>query len=886
MGSVYLAERSDETFHRQVAIKLILPPAGSAQVIARFQQEREILASLDHPNIAKLLDAGVTDEGWPYFVMEFVEGRPIHRWCDERRLNISQRIELFRGVIDAVRYAHRHLVVHRDLKPGNIFVTNDGVVKLLDFGIAKVLSSTDAERAPDTVTLAGMMTPEYASPEQVKGAAITTLSDVYSLGVVLYELLTGHRPYRLLSAAMHEVTRVIAEVEPTRPSDVVGTSEPASGRDPLPITPENVSAAREGDPNRLRKRLYGDLDSILLMALRKEPERRYGSVQSFAEDLQRHLAQLTIQAREATPWERFLSFRLRSPGAFAAGVVVVIVFLSGLAAVAWQARHDIQAAARDSNIVPFTAPLWLFSVGLSIGALCAALYFSRAGKVQRIGAAAGGLVWGLGMTGRYWVERDQGWWHSRIAGHPDPLMLFSLLSWLTCSLIGAVLLLLLSMAGRRFGWKGQSLALVLLGFGQPFRERLWFGEFIPAVAFDASVVSTLASAGMLMAAGVIALLVMRAISGPEASSPAQTSQTPQWDPTPPAERYVHIDVLKGLALFGVLLVNVEHFYRIPLLETIVGQNPETGWADRWVDLFVTHALAFKAITIFSFLFGAGIAKQVERIANPRHFLARRFGWLFLLGVASLFLVSNGDILALYGICGTLLLPAIGLRWPALAVLGTVAMVLPEFVSIPVSIPTGAAAGAHIAMAREVYGNGGIVSNFHFRWQELWSLIVPLQIAILPRTVGLMCWGMAAWRSGILREPQRHRSKLLAALVFSVAADPLFVSVPVLLAVAYVSAFLLLQPGRASWMAGLAATGQMALTNYLLQSVILGFIFYGYGLGLFGRIGSVAGACIGLTLYLAQVQFSPIWLSRFRYGPFEWLWRSLAYGRRQVWLLRP
>ena len=234
MGSVYLAERSDETFHRQVAIKLILPPAGSAQVIARFQQEREILASLDHPNIAKLLDAGVTDEGWPYFVMEFVEGRPIHRWCDERRLNISQRIELFRGVIDAVRYAHRHLVVHRDLKPGNIFVTNDGVVKLLDFGIAKVLSSTDAERAPDTVTLAGMMTPEYASPEQVKGAAITTLSDVYSLGVVLYELLTGHRPYLLLSAAVHEMARVIVEVEPARPSDVVTTSTPPSGRDRTP----------------------------------------------------------------------------------------------------------------------------------------------------------------------------------------------------------------------------------------------------------------------------------------------------------------------------------------------------------------------------------------------------------------------------------------------------------------------------------------------------------------------------------------------------------------------------------------------------------------------------------------------------------------------------
>ncbi|MEP6539230.1 MAG: serine/threonine-protein kinase, partial [Bryobacteraceae bacterium] len=262
MGSVFLAERSDQTFHRKVAIKLILPPAGSADVIARFHQERQILASLDHPNIAKLLDAGVTEEGWPYFVMEFVEGQPIHRWCDERKLNTSQRVELFQGVIDAVRYAHQHLVVHRDLKPANILVTSDGVVKLLDFGIAKVLSTATAGEAAETLTLATMMTPEYASPEQVNGATITTQSDVYSLGVVLYELLTGHKPYRLLSAALHEMARVIVEVEPERPSDVVITSTPPSGRDRIQLTPESVSAAREGDANRLRKRLRGDLDSI------------------------------------------------------------------------------------------------------------------------------------------------------------------------------------------------------------------------------------------------------------------------------------------------------------------------------------------------------------------------------------------------------------------------------------------------------------------------------------------------------------------------------------------------------------------------------------------------------------------------------------------------
>src|SRR5262249_34773757 len=188
MGSVYLAERSDGAFQKQTAIKLVLPSARPPRVLARFQQEREILASLDHPNITRLLDGGATDEGWPYFVMEYVEGQPIDQWCDERRLNISRRIELFRDVIAAVRYAHQRLVIHQDLKPANILVTADATVKLLDFGIAKVLSDKDPSGASGTITLARMMTPDYASPEQVNGAAITTLTDIYSLGVVLYLL--------------------------------------------------------------------------------------------------------------------------------------------------------------------------------------------------------------------------------------------------------------------------------------------------------------------------------------------------------------------------------------------------------------------------------------------------------------------------------------------------------------------------------------------------------------------------------------------------------------------------------------------------------------------------------------------------------------------------
>jgi eukaryotic-like serine/threonine-protein kinase len=513
MGAVYLAERSDGAFRKQAAIKLVLP-SNTAGVIARFQQEREILASLDHPNIAKLLDGGVTEEGWPYFVMEFVDGQPIHRWCDERKLNISQRIELFRSVIAAVRYAHQRLVVHRDLKPGNIFVTNDGTVKLLDFGIAKVVSASVDGEAPETVTLARMMTPEYASPEQVNGAAVTTLTDVYSLGVTLYELLTGHRPYRLLSAAMHEMARVIVEVEPTRPSDVVTTSESGSGSDRASITPDMVSAVREGDPARLRKRLAGDLDSILLMALRKEPEHRYGSVESFAEDLQRHLEHRPVTAREATPWYRARRFCRRNPGGVVAACLLAIVFLAGMASVVWQARHNLEAARLDTGDRPFLAPVWLFFAGIGIAGVAAIVYFARPSKAKLLGAAAGGVVWMIGIEGKWWLEGILGWWRSRFAGNPDPMVIFSPLTWLLLAFGGTVLLLMLSMIGRRFGWKGQALVLVAIGLAQETREHVWFTTVLPVLTYEPGPIPILGGAAMLIASCVMGLLVMRLIAGP------------------------------------------------------------------------------------------------------------------------------------------------------------------------------------------------------------------------------------------------------------------------------------------------------------------------------------------------------------------------------------
>jgi serine/threonine protein kinase len=521
MGSVYLAERSDGAFQKRVAIKLVLPSLNAAGA-ARFQQERAILASLDHPNIARLLDGGVTEEGRPYFVMEFVEGQPIDRWCDERRLNVGQRIELFRSVISAVRYAHQRLVVHRDLKPGNIFVTHDGTVKLLDFGIAKVLSTKDAGEAPETVTLAQMMTPQYASPEQVNGSAITTLSDVYSLGVILYELLTGHRPYRLLSAAMHEMARVIAEEDPIRPSDVVTTTESAPESGGGPITPVAVSAVREGDPIRLRKRLAGDLDSILLMALRKEPERRYSSAESFADDLQRHLDHRPVTAREASPWDRAKRFCRRNPGGVAAGVLVVMSLLAGGATLIWQARHMLQTAPPDSAQV-FLVPVWAYFTAFAALALGAALYFWRPSRPKLLAIAAGGVAWGIAIGGKWWLEHYLGWWRSRFRDTPDPLMVLSPWTWLTYPVFGMLFLLLLSAIGRRFGWKGQAIALVAFGLYQEPREHAYFSTFLPALSYQPGLTPILGGAAMLITGGVVGLLVMRLIAGPDRPSRERAS---------------------------------------------------------------------------------------------------------------------------------------------------------------------------------------------------------------------------------------------------------------------------------------------------------------------------------------------------------------------------
>jgi serine/threonine protein kinase len=328
MGAVYLAERADGQFDQRVALKLIKRGMDSDTILARFHAERRILARLQHPNIASLLDGGVTDDGLPYFSMEYVDGLPITQYCDDGRLSIEARLDLFRSVCAAVQYAHGNLVVHRDLKPSNILVTHDGHVKLLDFGIARVLGEDEAG-----LTRSGqrMMTPAYASPEQVRGEPVTTASDVYSLGVVLFELLCGRHPHRDTTSTPAELEHAIVTTPAERPSRFV-TRIDAVGTEGTAVSQESVAHARQLTPVRLRKRLEGDLDTICLVALRKEPERRYASANQLLEDVRLHLAGRPVSARPDTARYRAAKFvrRNRVGVAATAALVVLVASLTAL----------------------------------------------------------------------------------------------------------------------------------------------------------------------------------------------------------------------------------------------------------------------------------------------------------------------------------------------------------------------------------------------------------------------------------------------------------------------------------------------------------------------------------------------------------------------------
>ncbi len=334
MGEVYLAE--DLKLGRKIAIKLLKLGLGTANIVRRFRQEERILAGLLHPNIAQLYGGGVATNGLPYFVMEYVDGPRLDDYCRERfrdsgagHLSILEQLGSFRKICSAVAYAHQRLVIHRDLKPANIRVAADGEPKLLDFGIAKLLDP--ATTTPEmTMTFAPMMTPEYASPEQIRGENMTTATDVYSLGVLLYELLTGIRPYRLKTRNATGIARAIAEQEPIKPSLAVAEEIPTSKID-------------------RRRSLKGDLDNIVLKALRKEPERRYGSVTELSDDIRRYIEGLPVTARKDTLGYRTAKFIARHRISVAAAVLMVLILASGVIAVGWEANQANQQRARAEH---------------------------------------------------------------------------------------------------------------------------------------------------------------------------------------------------------------------------------------------------------------------------------------------------------------------------------------------------------------------------------------------------------------------------------------------------------------------------------------------------------------------------------------------------------
>jgi eukaryotic-like serine/threonine-protein kinase len=340
MGTVYLGERADGEFEQSVALKVVRGGMDSAELRRRFLAERQILARLNHPHIARLLDGGLTADGRPWFAMEYVAGEPLTSYGDSRQLAVPERLRLFADVCEAVRYAHQNLVVHRDLKPSNILVTSDGLVKLLDFGIAKLLEDgqsgeeTDGETAPATRTELRVLTPEYAAPEQVRGEPVTTATDVYALGAVLYEFLTGRRVHQFERHTPAEVERVVCDTEPDPPSAVVTGSD------------------------RVRRALRGDLDTIVLKALQKNPARRYPSAEALLEDLRRSQSGLPITARPDSFGYRARKFLRRHRGGAVAGSALLLALLGGLAATLWQAQAKAREAAKAREVKDFVVSLF------------------------------------------------------------------------------------------------------------------------------------------------------------------------------------------------------------------------------------------------------------------------------------------------------------------------------------------------------------------------------------------------------------------------------------------------------------------------------------------------------------------------------------------------
>jgi serine/threonine protein kinase/formylglycine-generating enzyme required for sulfatase activity len=417
MGTVYLARRAEGDFDQRGAVKLLRAGLDSPQVLQRFRRERRLLAQIEHPNVARLLDGGVTENGAPYIVMEYVEGAPIDAHCNANKLSIGDRLRLFVKVCGAVQHAHQHLVVHRDLKPGNIFVNASGDPKLLDFGLAKVLSDDDDLLV--TQTGAHALTPAYASPEQVRGENVTTASDVYSLGVVLYELLTGQLPYKVDTTSISELARRICELAPPPPSEAVGAGDPAR------------AGARA--PELARRRLRGDLDTIVLKALHKDPKRRYASAGHLAEDIGRHLAGWPVLAQSDSLLYRSRKFVGRHRALAIASALGLTALVAGLVVSSrlWLVAHEraeevtrlsdvrvVQALAEDADriwpAVPPAAPKMRMWIRLAEALLARRpLHAARLAELRSRGREADGK-WSFDTT-------EEAWEHEVLSGLLDAL---------------------------------------------------------------------------------------------------------------------------------------------------------------------------------------------------------------------------------------------------------------------------------------------------------------------------------------------------------------------------------------------------------------------------------------------------------------------------------
>jgi len=374
MGIVYLVERQDGQYQQRGALKFIRHGLATEDMVRRFKRERQILATLDHPNMARLLDGGTTPEGLPWLVMEYVEGVPLYQWCSDHAPTLRDRLRLFITLCGSVEAAHRRLILHRDIKPGNVLVSSDGAPRLLDFGVAKIFSPDGIAPESELTTLQAPLTPEYASPEQLRGDMVSTSSDVYSLGVLLYELITGARPYPTRSEGQAELLRTVLEKDPVRPSTAVAGTSAGTGR--IAAAPAKEATTRglpsppAGGAAALGRALSGDLDNIVLKALSKETTRRYGSVDALASDLRRYLDGRPVEARPSTWRYRTSKFVRRNRAGVVMGSVALLAILVGATFALWnaaRARHDRAVAEkrlRDVTAMASTV-LWDVNEGLA-----------------------------------------------------------------------------------------------------------------------------------------------------------------------------------------------------------------------------------------------------------------------------------------------------------------------------------------------------------------------------------------------------------------------------------------------------------------------------------------------------------------------------------------